>query len=84
MQAAGMNDYSGQWAFKVGLPAKSGISGGTMLIVPNVLGMALYSPRLDKSFNSVRGLDFSLKVVEHFHFHEYDPIRLRSKSVQQR
>ena len=82
MLAAGMNDYSGQWAFIIGLPAKSGISGGTMVVVPNVMGIALYSPRVDKSFNSVRGIDFTLKLVETFHFHEYDPIRIRSKTVQ--
>ena len=43
MLAAGMNDYSGQWAYRIGLPAKSGISGGVMIVVPNVMGIALYS-----------------------------------------
>jgi len=52
MLAAGMNDYSGQWAYRVGLPGKSGISGGIMVIVPNVMGIAAYSPPIDKSFNS--------------------------------
>jgi len=62
--------------------AKSGISGGTMVIVPNVMGIAFYSPRLDKSFNSVRGLEFTNRLVQSFHFHEFDPIRLRTKTVQ--
>ena len=79
-----MNDYSGQWAFKIGLPAKSGISGGIMIIVPNVMGIALYSPKINNSCNSVRGIEFTTKLVETFHFHEYDPIRLRTKTVQQR
>ena len=52
MQAAGMNDWSGQWAYRVGLPAKSGISGGLMIVVPNVMGIAIYSPLIDNSFNS--------------------------------
>ena len=84
MLAAGLNDYSGQWAYKIGLPGKSGISGGVIIVVPNVMGIALYSPKIEKSFNSVRGLDFALKLVNTFHFHEFDPIRLRSKTVQQR
>ena len=84
MLAAGMNDYSGQWAYKIGLPAKSGISGGVMIVVPNVMGIALYSPKIGKSFNSERGLDFALKLVNTFHFHEFDPIRLKTKYVQQR
>ena len=54
MQAAGMNDWSGQWAYRVGLPAKSGISGGLMIVVPNVMGIAIYSPLIDNSFNSGR------------------------------
>ena len=98
MQAAGMNDWSGQWAYRVGLPAKSGISGGLMIVVPNVMGIAIYSPLIDNSFNSgkifrsrqfyqqltvwnpvkVRGVEFGLKLVEKFHFHEFDPIRLRT------
>ena len=80
MLAAGMNDYSGQWAYRIGLPAKSGISGGVMIIVPNVMGIALYSPNIDKSFNSTRALEFAHKLVNIFHFHEFDPIR--SKTVQ--
>ena len=65
------------------MPGKSGISGGVIIVVPNVMGIALYSPKIEKSFNSVRGLDFALKLVNCFHFHEFDPIRLCSKTVQQ-
>ena len=43
---------------KVGLPAKSGVAGGVLLVVPNVMGVCLWSPPLDVTGNSVRGLQF--------------------------
>lgn len=73
--SCGMYDYSGQFAFDVGLPAKSGVSGCAILIVPNVAGFALYSPPLDSYGNSVRSLAFSRALVEHFNFHQYENLR---------
>ncbi len=71
MYSCGMYDFSGEYAFSVGIPAKSGVSGALYMVVPGVCGIALYSPRLDKLGNSVRGVEFSKKLVERYAFHTY-------------
>ena len=57
MFTCGMYDYSGQWAYRVGVPAKSGVGGGVMAVVNRQLGIGTYSPRLDRFGNSVRGTE---------------------------
>ncbi|XP_054590307.1 LOW QUALITY PROTEIN: glutaminase kidney isoform, mitochondrial [Nothobranchius furzeri] len=75
MHSCGMYDFSGQFAFHVGLPAKSGVAGGILLVVPNVMGIMCWSPPLDKLGNSVRGIQFCTGLVELFNFHNYDNLR---------
>lgn len=74
MSSCGMYDYSGTWAFKVGIPAKSGVSGVILAVIPNFMGLCLWSPRLDKHGNSVRGIRFSEQLAKRFNFHNFDSL----------
>ncbi|ETW06665.1 glutaminase A [Aphanomyces invadans] len=73
MFSCGMYDASGTWGYSVGIPAKSGVSGVLLLVIPNVLGLAVWSPRLDEIGNSVRGVQFCQELVKRFPFHNFDP-----------
>uniref|UniRef100_A0A8C9U6I9 glutaminase n=1 Tax=Scleropages formosus TaxID=113540 RepID=A0A8C9U6I9_SCLFO len=84
MHSCGMYDFSGQFAFHVGLPAKSGVSGGILLVVPNVMGVMCWSPPLDKLGNSVRGIQFCTDLVSLFNFHNYDNLRHFAKKLDPR
>jgi len=72
MYSCGMYDFSGEFAFSIGLPAKSGVSGVMMIVVPNVMGLCTWSPRLDRLGNSVRGIAFCKELVSRYNFHNYD------------
>lgn len=72
MSSCGMYDFSGEFAFRIGIPAKSGVSGAIMLVVPNVAGFAVWSPRLDELGNSVRGVEFCRQLAAKFKFHTFD------------
>ncbi|XP_045551909.1 glutaminase liver isoform, mitochondrial isoform X2 [Salmo salar] len=84
MHSCGMYDFSGQFAFHVGLPAKSGVSGAVLLVVPNVMGIMCWSPPLDRVGNSVRGIHFCQELVSLFNFHNYDNLRHFARKLDPR
>jgi glutaminase len=69
MHTCGMYDFAGQWAYQIGIPAKSGVSGGILAVVPGKGGIGVFSPGLDVHGNSVRGIKVCEEISERLGLH---------------
>jgi glutaminase len=73
MGSCGMYDYAGEWLYRMGMPAKSGVTGGVIAVLPGQLGIGVFSPKLDTHGNSVRGLHACEDLSRFFDLHLLNP-----------
>ena len=72
MLTCGMYDYAGEWAYRVGMPAKSGVGGGIVAVVPGQCGIGIFSPKLDAKGNSARGIKVCQELSDRFGLHCFE------------
>jgi len=72
MNSCGMYDYAGEWAYEVGMPAKSGVSGCIIAVIPGQIGIGVFSPPIDTHGNSVRGIRVCQEISNEFELHAFN------------
>lgn len=82
MTTCGMYDSAGEWVVDVGMPAKSGVGGGVLAVLPGQLGIAVFSPPLDPHGNSVRGIEVCRQASEDLSLHLLHVARTSRSAVR--
>jgi glutaminase len=82
MFTCGLYDHAGEWAYRVGIPAKSGVAGGILGVVNRQLGIAVYSPKLDAKGNSVRGILACKDLASELGLHAFEFTNIGSHFMQ--
>ena len=84
MTTCGMYDFAGEWVYRVGMPAKSGVGGGIVAVLPGQLGIGVFSPALDERGNSVRGVAVCEALSNDLGLHFLHPPRPSVSTVRAR
>lgn len=82
MSSCGMYDYAGGWIYDVGMPAKSGVAGGIMAVLPGQFGIGVFSPLLDKHGNSDKGIKVCNKISIDFGLHMFDSSKASNSVIR--
>jgi glutaminase len=89
MGSCGMYDYAGEWIYRIGMPAKSGVAGGVIAVLPGHVGIGVFSPRLDARGNSVRGIAVCNELSRYLDLHMFNRpsvgrsgLRLRTSAAE--
>jgi glutaminase len=72
MNSCGMYDYAGEWAYEVGMPAKSGVSGCIIAVIPGQIGIGVFAPPIDAHGNSLRGIRVCQEISKEFELHAFN------------
>ncbi|WP_422485953.1 glutaminase A [Gudongella sp. DL1XJH-153] len=73
----GMYNYSARYAIEVGIPSKSGVGGGIMGVLPNGMGIGIFSPALDENGNSSAGIGIIKELTRRLHYNIFDDRKLQ-------
>ncbi|MGB0371689.1 MAG: glutaminase A [Opitutales bacterium] len=84
MGSCGMYNAAGEWIYNVGMPAKSGVAGGILAVLPGQLGIGVYSPRLDERGNSVRGIEVCREISRKSALHIFNAQRTTVSVIRKR